>query len=99
MQKVTDYGIPAVLLSTVMDGDGVWCHNWSHYDTSAGVVSMLELKVAFQCRNMQTPSHRSQQHQANVEESITTGKFDHATATFHLLAQQVVRGRVAPSTS
>ena len=60
---------------------------------------MLELKVAFQCRNMQTPSHRSQQHQANVEESITTGKFDHATATFHLLAQQVVRGRVAPSTS
>jgi hypothetical protein len=25
MQKVTDYGIPAVLLSTVMDGDGVWC--------------------------------------------------------------------------
>lgn len=30
---------------------------------------------------------------AKVEESITTGKFDHATATFHLLAQQVVRGR------
>ena len=30
---------------------------------------------------------------ATVEESITKGKFDHASATFHLLAQQVVRGR------
>ena len=64
------------------------------------LMSEFKDKVAFLSRNtMQTASYRSQQQQAKVEESITTGKFDHATATFHLLAQQVVRGRVAPSTS
>eukprot|EP00913_Durusdinium_trenchii_P014939 g14013.t1 len=30
---------------------------------------------------------------ASTEDSVTEGKFDHATATFHLLAQQVVRAR------
>merc|ERR1712194_286910 len=36
---------------------------------------------------------------SSVEESLAEGKFDHATATFHLLSQQLVRKLAARQSS